>query len=318
MNKQIHLLISRSLQLIICLVLMDLLLGGALKHLFFSQKSGKYFRINYTMEMAEASIFIFGSSHALRHYVPEVIEKEISLSCYNAGVLGQQILFQSALQTIVLERTTPVLIILDIDPNCLFEAQEQYDRLADFYPYYHKYPKILARVINKRSGLEKYFLLSKLYQYNSTIVHVIRYWLAPQKDWNGYRPLFGEIPLSAYAAQNKQESPLSSKTKKNLLDKNFVEAFEHFITNAKIKNVRLVFIVSPNVTHSDISNNASFNKIKSFADRYDIPLFEFLDHPSFIGHYSLFADFGHLNDTGAKIFSKLVAKKIRNENLLSK
>ena len=71
---------------------------------------------------------------------PRCWRQELGLSCYNAGVLGQQILFHKTLESIVLERTTPDVIILDVDPSTLYESSETYDRLAELKPFYFRYP----------------------------------------------------------------------------------------------------------------------------------------------------------------------------------
>ena len=59
------------------------------------------------MESADQRVVVFGSSHAASHYVPEVLEEQLGMSCYNAGVLGQQILFHRTLQSILLREPHP-------------------------------------------------------------------------------------------------------------------------------------------------------------------------------------------------------------------
>ena len=109
-----------------CVCLLDLALGETSRHLFFAQRSGKFYRLNTAMEAANERIVVFGSSHAASHYVPEVLQQQLGMSCYNAGMLGQQILFHKTLESILLQRTVPGVIILDVDPSTLYESGEAY------------------------------------------------------------------------------------------------------------------------------------------------------------------------------------------------
>ncbi len=313
MNKQVLLVVTKSIKVIVCLFLVDTVFGEIQRHVFFQQRSGKFYRITYTMDKSTEDVLIFGSSHAAAHYVPDVFEKELGLPCYNAGVAGQQILFNSTLQGIVLERAAPKLMILDIDTYGFYPDRYQYDRLSDLHPFYYKHPDIIGRVLELKSGLTKYFLKSKLYQYNSTIVHVLRYWLRPQEDRKGYRATFVQLPRPAQTMKDggRAQPPPVQRTKP--FDKNLIAALEQFVINAKRRNILLVFTFSPTLEYDGTSADGAVDKIRSIADSYGIKLFDYINDPHFLGRYELFADSGHLNDPGARLFSKMVADKIRAE-----
>jgi hypothetical protein len=313
MNKQVLRVVTKSIKVLICLFLLDTIFGEIQRHIFFQQKSGKFFRINYTMDKTTEDLLIFGSSHAAAHYVPDVFEQELGLSCYNAGVAGQQILFHGALQRIALERITPKLMILDIDIYGFYSDRYQYDRLSDLFPFYYKHSDIIGRVLDLKSRLTKYALKSKLYQYNSTIVHVLRYWLSPQEDRKGYRVTFVQLPRPAQTIKEGGEAQPPPVQRTRPFDKNLIAALEQFVINAKRRNILLVFTFSPTLEYDGTSTDGAVNKIRSIADSYDIKLFDYINDPHFLGRYELFADSGHLNDPGARLFSKMVADKIRAE-----
>ena len=65
---------------------------------------------NY-LENTNAQVLIFGSSHAHRHYVPEVFEKTLKKTTYNAGAEGQQLLYHLAMQQMIVKRVKPEVII---------------------------------------------------------------------------------------------------------------------------------------------------------------------------------------------------------------
>ncbi|MGA2531524.1 MAG: hypothetical protein ABSG19_00665 [Candidatus Aminicenantales bacterium] len=313
MNKQILLLVSKSIKVILCIFLIDLIFGEIHRYVFFQQTSGKFYRINYTMDVSTDELLIFGSSHAAAHYVPDVFEKELGLSCYNAGVAGQQILVHKTLQEIMLQRTTPKIMVLDIDTNGFYQDTYHYDRLSDLHPFYSKHADIIGKVLALKSGLTKYFLRSKLYQYNSTIVHVVRYWLAPQRDRKGYQATFVELPKPAQRAPDRREDQPPPVRKTRPFDKNLIAALEQFVLNAKQRNVGLIFTISPTLDYTRTSADDSVEEIRSIADKYGIELINYINNPDFLGHYELFADSGHLNDPGARLFSRMVADKIKQK-----
>jgi hypothetical protein len=313
MNKQVSRVLTKSVKVILCLFLLDTVFGEIQRYVFFQQKSGKFFRINYAMDKSTEDMLIYGSSHAAAHYVPEVFEKELGLSCYNAGVAGQQILFHATLQRIALERQAPKMMILDIDTYGFYPDRYHYDRLSDLHPFYSKHPAIIGRVLDLKSRLTRYALKSKLYQYNSTIVHVLRYWLSPQKDQKGYQATFVQVPRPTQTLNETgggQQPPLR---RTRPLDKNLIAALEQFIINAKGRNIPFVFIFSPNFKYDGSSADGAADRICSIANSYGIKIFNYINDPHFLGHYELFADSGHLNDPGARLFSKMVADKIRAE-----
>jgi len=313
MNKPIGRVVAKSIKVIICLFLLDTVFGEIQRHVFFLQKSGKFYRINYTMDKSTEDLLIFGSSHAAAHYVPDVFEQELGLSCHNAGVAGQQIIFNATLQRIALERTAPRMMILDIDTYGFYLDRYQYDRLSDLHPFFYKYPDIIGKVLDLKSRLTKYALKSKLYQYNSTIVHVLRYGLSPQKDRKGYQATFAQLQRPAQTMKDGGEGQPPPVQQTRPFDKNLTAALEQFVINAKQRNVLLVFTFSPTLEYEGSSAGRAGDLIRSIAASYGIKLFDYINDPHFLGRYELFADSGHLNDPGARLFSKMVADKIRAE-----
>jgi hypothetical protein len=311
MSDDLRLCLRKLVMVLACVCLLDVALGGFSRFLFFQQRSGKFSRINKAMASAEGRGFVFGSSHAASHYVPDVLENELGISVYNAGVLGQQILFHRTLESIVLQRVTPDVIILDVDPSTLYEQKESYDRLAELKPFYYRYPDVVGPVLNHRARFERLFLYSKLYQYNSTLVHVIRYTVAPQPDWQGYLPDFAVMDAPTKEQERDEIEAGRTSVAGRKLDGVMVDAMERFATEAKRKNIMVFYFVSPSALPSNLGGNVSFRKIEAIVEHYRIPFFSFRNDPAFTHHYSLFSDSEHLNDVGARLYSKLVADTIK-------
>ncbi len=296
----------KLIKFVVFILAIDFLLGTFAKHIFFSQETGKYARATHAIQETEADVLIFGSSHAHRHYIPNLFEELLQKTCYNAGAEGQQLLYHTVLQQMILKRTQPELIILNIDKDFLFTSQEAYDRLGDLHPYYEEHREELKPILGLKSKLVDVKLFFKSYQTNSTIVHAIRYYLSPQVDYKGYRPLQGE-------ANPDQKLQDDIKILSNEIDPNFESALYRFIETARNKDVKLVFVTSPKLYRVDTSNNASFNRIKEIAKEKNVMFIDFFNAEEFLKQYELFHDPSHLNHNGAKKFNTLIIDQIKNQ-----
>ncbi|MCK8520575.1 hypothetical protein M0D21_03285 [Aquimarina sp. D1M17] len=299
--------ISKIVKFVIIILVIDFALGYVARQLFFSQETGKYARSTHAIEHTDAKVIILGSSHAHRHYVPEVFENELKTTCYNAGAEGQQLLYHSVMQKMILKRTKPDVLVLNIDEDFLYSSKEAYDRLGDLHPYYGDHKDELRPVLKLQSKLVDVKMFFKSYQTNSTLVHVFRYYLSPQVDYKGYRPLFGKVNPEKLNGSNEEHKS------KQVIDSNFVNAFKSFIKTAKDNNVRLVLVTSPALLEVDHSKNESFNKIKEIANDKNVMFVDFFNDKQFVNQYKLFHDPSHLNDDGARLFSRLLSERIRQE-----
>ncbi len=311
-KKDYKIVAVKMIKFVIVFLLADIVLGSVAKQLFFSQKTGKYARTTHVVHDTKADIVVFGSSHAHRHYIPKVIDEELQSTCYNAGAEGQQLLYHTALLKMLVKRSTPKLIVLNIDENFLYTSKVAYDRLSDLHPYYDDYREELKPTLGLRSKLIDFKLFFKSYQANSTIMHVIRYYLSPQEDDHGYRPLFGKL--------NKNKIPKSKpeevKEYQEFIDDNFVNALKDFIATSKSKQIKLVFVTSPTFYEVDNVTNKSFTMIREISKEEKVPLLNFFNHELFMNKPSLFHDYSHLNNDGALLFTKQVTNEIKKMKLL--
>jgi hypothetical protein len=309
MNKNQYALFTlKAIKFIILILIIDFFLGTIAQYLFFKQSSGKYARITYSLEKANEDILIFGNSHANRHYIPAIFQEKLNLSCYNAGVQGQEILFHSTIEEIITNRTKPKIIILNIDKDKLFKAPDSYDRLSDLYPYYSKYSNSIKPTLKLISQFEYLKMSLKSYRYNSTIVHIVKYFLNPQLTQSGYIPLSGKMTQSVVPAHssinNQKNEPLNEN-----IDINFVNALNRFIQIAKRNDINLIFVASPTIN----GLNASYKSgelFKEIIEKNSINFIDFSNDARFIGKYELFHDESHLNNEGARLFSELLSDSI--------
>jgi len=296
----------KATKFILIIIVVDFVLGLFANHIFQSQKTGQYARINHIAQDTSAKVIITGSSHAIKHYVPEVFDSVLGIETYNAGANGQKLIYAYAIQKIILKKRAPELIILNIDEDWLYISDIAYKRFSVLYPFYNEHKDVLKPILDQESKFSNYKLLLNSYRNNSTIVHIIKYFLIPQKDYKGYMPLFSTMAKSV----NSTELQLKGEYTSEEVDPNFVLILENLISSAKDKNVRLLFVISPKFTKVNLTENASYNKIIEIVNKQKIPLYDFQNDSIFKGKHELFYDATHLNDKGARLFSRKLAEKI--------
>ncbi|MEI6883247.1 MAG: hypothetical protein WCO02_02065 [Bacteroidota bacterium] len=304
-------MITKGIKFIIILFLIDMTLGTTARFIFFTQKSGKFYRISYLFNKADGDVFIFGSSRSSHHYNPGILDKCLAINSFNVGAQGQQILYQSTIQKILLKNRKPKLLILDINPDWLYKSQDAYDNLRELRPFWFKFPEVIGPTLTLQSKLQKIWLFSRSYQYNSTIVHILYYMIKPQKDQKGYVPLLHKMKPDEYSFQRGIDSIKFIHPKELEFDPIFENSFRNFLTLAMSRNIAVIMVCSPDILYKEIEYNQSKERILQISKSYGIPFLDFSEDPYFLTHHEFFNDTHHLNDLGAKIFSRRLCERLR-------
>ncbi len=287
------------------LFIADYSIGDILRHFYFTQKSGIARTLTYSIEQSNEDIIIFGSSRAVHHYNPEVFEKTLGMSCFNSGRDGLSILFYRALEKAILNRYAPKIIILDLPSSELFAESTDYDRLSCLLPYYKTHTE-LRPFIEMRGKLERLKLLSRIYPFNGLILSIIKNNIVIDKKIDGFLPLSNIMkPIES----GKKIPPSDLK-----IDPNKVNALRDFIKDAVSRGIRLYIIISP-VYELDLRayDQRSLNMLKEITNEYGVPLWDYTYEPKIVSRAELFSDPGHLNKTGAELFSEIIANRIKGE-----
>ncbi|MFC1608340.1 hypothetical protein ACFL47_10260 [Candidatus Latescibacterota bacterium] len=298
--------LRKSLVFIAIIVVLDFATGFGLRSLYFSQISGPNHRITYALDHADEDILIFGSSLANHTYIPRIFSDRLGHTCYNTGRDGADIYYYRALQLGIIKRYTPRLIILTVNINELIQNDSSLHRLSCLLPYYKTHPEI-RQVLNLRSKFERIKLLSAIYPFNSMIMTIIRYNFTEDNVVNGYIPLDRSLTLTEVDSFNLDAE---GQNVTRGIDRTKELIFDQFIEDCVRKNIRVVIIRPPVVTLFD-SERESFDSIRDLANRHHVPVWDYTDDAAFYGKHHLFADRIHLNHTGAKIFSDMIAKRLK-------
>jgi hypothetical protein len=183
-----------------------------------------------------------------------------------------------------------------------FNLDAALDRLA---PHYGEIPEIDS-LFALNGWKEELKLISKSYRYNSKLVQSVKCNYIPSFEDNGYEALTGEIEVKTLPTERRE----LTLAKVDSLKLSYVAKL---IDMCKSNGIELVLCYSPTY---QISKSSGIEAIKSLAMSQSIP---FLDYSNDVRlrDSKYFKDESHLNDTGAHVYSSLIAhevKQIHNGN----
>ena len=304
-KKNYRYLISGVLFLAL-LIVADFVTGGILKYFYYRQSSGWDYETKYSVEDTKADVLIFGASRAQQQYFPDVIKDSLGLTCYNVGRDGMPFFYHYALLQAVLKRHTPKIILLDCEYGAFKEAESSYERLSSLLPFYKTHPEMRS-IIELRSPFEKYKLISQTYPYNSLIFKILSGNLSSGKKKNV--TINGYLPLTRSLDEPIKTIDYSERYKVDTLK---VKMLQSFIDDCQKRDIKLFLVVSPyymNIKGTDYSDEL----VRKSAVSNHIPYLDYSQKEVFTNNSKLFDDTVHVNITGAKIFSSMLAGDVKQQ-----
>jgi len=285
--------------------------GYILQQLYFKQIAGELYRATYSIDSTKADILVFGSSRASHHYVPEILEEQLHMSAYNTGRDGNYLLYNYAVIKSVTKRYSPKMIILDVNPSALFYRKDDYDRLSTLLPYYNSHPEI-RDIVNHRSKYERFKLYSSAYPYNSLTLSVLIGNLEIAKKLyvsdKGYLPFYEKMSPLSKETSTKKTKDNPEEIYSDSIDSFKISALEDIAKICSKKNIPLIFIFSPIYYKSN--NELANSRLSEIVKANNVKYLDFSNDTTFIHHPQYFQDESHLNDDGARIFSKKLAGEL--------
>ena len=116
----------------------DIVLGYSLEYVTNHITVGGQGRDNYIADHAEEDILVFGSSRAVHHYNPDIIEDSLGLSCYNCGDDGSGIVLAYGRLLMLQERHQPKVVIYDVNPSFDLEVNDNHKYLGWLKSHYDR------------------------------------------------------------------------------------------------------------------------------------------------------------------------------------
>ena len=165
----------------------------------------------------------------------------------------------------------------------------------------------MRRIIELRSPFEKYKLISQTYPYNSLIFKILSGNLSSGKKKNV--TINGYLPLTRSLNEPIKTIDYSEKYNVDTLK---VKMLQSFINDCQKRDIKLFLVVSPyymNIKGIDYSDKL----VRESAVSNHIPYLDYSQKEVFTNNSKLFDDTVHVNVTGAKIFSSMLAGDLKKQ-----
>ena len=281
--------------------LIDFSLGLILKHYYFKQTNGPDYKTRYALENTQEDILIFGSSRAEWIFNPDIVEKRLGLTCYNAGRRAHPIIYHYALLKGILKRYTPKMVILSIDGANFVKDPHKNDEIKTLFPFYETHPEIRP-LLEMKGPYEKLKFLSKTYPYNNLFLSILSGNSSFNKEKNknikGFAPLKGIFLDFEKNLDHKKQLAIDSVQ---------LNLFKSFVNDCQQAKIELLLVCAP---YNYMVSDSSITLAKEISVKKNIPFFDYSRDTFYINKPYLYSDFRHLNDKGAEIFTKDVVERI--------
>lgn len=276
--------------------------GKGMDYMYIHAKGGEIREMNEVCLDNQYDILVMGSSRAHHHYVPSIISDSLGMSCYNAGRDGNGIILMYGMYQMVLDRYKPKLIIYDVAKGFdIYEnPQDQNNtRYVSRLKPYARMPHI-DKIFKSLTWQEWMKTYSSLYRYNSISLSTIRDYLF-ERPYNsdGYSKL----------VQTMDYEPTIFETEDSgVLDSLKIGYFEAFIQSVQDNNASLVCVLSPRYRSY---TTEKYEPIFNLCAKYDVLMLDYYTDTTFSTHREYFKDPTHMNDNGARLFSAMLANRLK-------
>ena len=307
--KEINKIIIGIIAFCALLFTIDWAVGTWSEYMYYKSKYGIFHRQIYCLTESKDELMILGSSRAAHHYIPQIFEDSLGLSCYNAGSDGMCIYYHYGILASRIQRKCPprmvILEVISTDVEVSQSATFSLDAALDRYaPHYGEFAEIDS-MYALNGWKERVKLMSKTYKYNSKLVQTIKCNYIPSPENKGYEALNGVMQI-VEEQKVSEILPSTSSADPNIEDRKLLY-LQKFIDDCKTNNIELVMCYSP---HYGQTIPTSIRIIEQLAKKNDITFLNYGD-VAYFQNPEYFQDAGHLNDTGAKIYSMELSRVLK-------
>lgn len=285
-------------------------LCGFIFPLLQSHARGGSTRTNYYLsDECDADILVLGSSRAMHHYVPQILDSLGGIA-YNAGNDGMGIVLGAGRYLLCAEQHVPSIVIVDIT---------SFDYVKDDNSKYLKF----LRPYSNREGIRKIIsqigesfihvkLLSHMYRNSSRIIPNIRDLFAKENNYRGYSPLYGLCKNCDDSLKRKENISLK-------LDSLKLNIMDQFVKETIYRGSKVYFAISPSYSinidlDSSLGLPPDYIYAGKLAEKYNVPMLNFMFTRGISDRSSMFADRTHMNNDGAFVYTKKIVNEIQKRN----
>ena len=275
--------------------------------MYFKSKYGIFRRQIYCLTESQDDLMILGSSRAAHHYVPQIFEDSLGITCYNAGSDGQCIYYHYGILSSRIQREQPPKIVIlevintdvEVSQGATFSLEAALDRYAPHYGEFEEIDSLFAF----NGWKEKIKLISKTYKYNSKLVQTIKCNYIPWPEDKGYEALNGVMKIT----EKDVVTDVALQSEQPNIEEQKLVYLQKFINDCKVNNIKLVMCYSP---YYNQSIPKSIKMIEELAKINGVCFLNYGNDARFqVPEY--FQDPSHLNNNGAILYSKEISRILK-------
>lgn len=277
--------------LFLTILCLDIIYTAVLTH---SDKRNKIEKV-MNSEGGNYDVVILGSSRANNHFVAQLFEDK-GLKTFNFGMSGSHLFENALLLKLMMERKYKIKnLIIEVDLN--LSNEERADRITSkFMPYLH-HSKTIANHFSGEEEFNQWFYIP-FYRYitfDSQIGFREAYQTATHKPTNvldnkGY-----------YALENKKGKMKNDIRALKPLHNKYYEEIKQI---CKANNINLIAVMTPMC-----ENTKGINYFEKVHQMYP----EIHNYEATVKDDRYFSSCGHMNDTGARMFTSIILKDFFNK-----
>ena len=289
-----------KLALFFCLVIcIDFSLGWVFDMVYANTQKGDYGRNQYICSQVDKECLIFGSSRAIHHFSPRLIQEKTGMTCYNCGDDGMGIVAMYGRYQLIRQRCIPKVIIYDVVAHFDLAADDKTRYIGNLR--YYLDDKGTVDLVTGVDGTERFKNWSRTYKYNSRFVDIVVQSISEAEGTAAeydYAPLYGEMKYDV----------ASQEVKSYRLDPFKLSLFEELIKSCQKDGTKIIFTISPWYKATDDSEYAPLMEL---CQQYAVPVLNHFMDEEFIASKNLFKDSSHLNGEGAILLCNKVCEELK-------
>ncbi len=292
---------------VLALVLQQVLLQG-LKH----YGEGNIGIMNRVMRgHIDADILISGSSRAMFHYDPRIIEVETKLKSFNIGRNGTKLHEQLELLQLYLRRNKPPAYLIQNLDMSSFEKnddvtdpkqyipwlnhEEIYGPLYQRKPYYFLYRWCPLLAMVRTGGTQ------------AAVLGLLKPSTSQTDEFKGYAPQYfmWNKDFERFKAQNPAGVRWTPDPQK-------IQTLADLLEICRKNGIKVILVHSPEYLETQgffQNRNETLQAFRKTASRFQVPFWDYSDNPM-CGNRAYFYNSQHLNHAGASVFSKSIAQRL--------
>lgn len=266
-------------------------------------------KTEFIINHVNSDMLVIGSSRAACNYDTKVLSDSFpEWSVYNAGLSGASFDMSNIVLNSIIDRYSPKVVIWDFKENYLtVRSESSYLGLPLLYPYWNESEGIQSYLTELQGKNLRIKMLSKCYRYNASASHLIKATLRPNTsihsnngfDSRGINEARNTITPNDFIIPD--DIPID-ESKLEILKKTF--------SRLRSQGVECFVVISP--MYNDYNeDNAYTRALRTLCDENGVHFIDDSHLKGFIHNNDLIYDDYHLNCNGAELFTKELARQIR-------